>query len=168
MSTTRTTRRLLGRVLLGLPYASRSGRLTAPSSQRFGVWWARHPRLLHAFALLALCWSAGYLVWRIGFSAGGAQPVLWGALLLAELYGLWNLATLAWMTWEVGPRKESQPKPEASTPAPPLSIDVYICTYDEPLHVLEATLAGCALLDRPHTTYVLDDGRREDVRHLAA
>src|ERR1700733_6789641 len=91
-------KRVLGRVLLGLPYPSRSGRLTAPSSQRFGAWWARHPRMLHAFVPVALCWSAGYLVWRIGFSTHGAEPVLWIALLLAELYGLWNLATLAWMT----------------------------------------------------------------------
>lgn len=167
MSTARITRRVLGRVLLGLPYPSRSGRLTAPSSQRFGAWWVRRPRLLHAFALLALCWSAGYLVWRIGFSAGGAEPVLWAALLLAELYGLWNLATLAWMTWDV---EQSEGKEAAADPPSgevDLGIDVYVCTYDEPLHVLEATLAGCALLDRPHATYVLDDGRRDEVRELA-
>ncbi len=172
MPTARLTRRLVGRVLLGLPYPSRSGRLTAPSSQRFGAWWTRHPRLLHAFALLALCWSAGYLAWRIGFSAGGAEPVLWGALLLAELYGLWNLAMLAWMTWEVGVRDDRSTGLATGSAgaacAAELTVDVYICTYDEPLHVLEATLAGCALLDRAHTTYVLDDGRREEVRQLAA
>jgi cellulose synthase/poly-beta-1,6-N-acetylglucosamine synthase-like glycosyltransferase len=174
MPTARLTRRLVGRVLLGLPYPSRSGRLTAPSSQRFGVWWTRHPRLLHAFALVALGWTAVYLGWRIGFSAAGAEPVLWGALLLAELYGLWNLATLAWMTWEVDARDaHGDPSADPAAAAKSLSsaeltVDVYICTYDEPLHVLEATLAGCALLDRAHTTYVLDDGRREEVRELAA
>jgi cellulose synthase (UDP-forming) len=165
-------KRVLGRVLLGLPYPSRSGRLTAPSSQRFGAWWARHPRMLHAFVPVALCWSAGYLVWRIGFSTHGAEPVLWIALLLAELYGLWNLATLAWMTWDVD-AGEATPEREADAAGlpvldgSPLSVDVYICTYDEPLHVLEATLAGCAMLDTPHTTYVLDDGRREEVADLA-
>jgi hypothetical protein len=122
------------------------------------------------------------MVWRIGFSARGAEPVLWGALLLAELYGVWNLATLAWMTWEVGAGGARRVDRSvglaagaagaAGAPDSPssaeLTVDVYICTYDEPLHVLEATLAGCALLDRAHTTYVLDDGRREEVRELAA
>src|SRR5580704_2069643 len=151
MSIGHTIKRALGRVLLGLPYPSRSGRLTAPSSRRFGAWWARHPRLLRGFVLLALCWSAGYLVWRIGFSSRGAEPVLWGALLAAELYGLWNLASLTWMTWEIGPGSTSSaPAAPTALSAPatqrPQSVDIYICTYDEPLHVLEATLAGCALL----------------------
>jgi cellulose synthase (UDP-forming) len=175
MSVVSKAKRSLGRVLLGLPYPSRSGRLTAPSSQRFGAWWVRHPRLLHGFVALSLCWSAGYLAWRIGFSARGAEPVLWAALLLAELYGLWNLTTLAWMTWHVHTESltsADQPVlPARAAPAPgaaPLSIDIYICTYDEPLHVLEATLAGCTLLREPHTTYLLDDGRREEVAELAA
>lgn len=158
---------MLGRTLLGLPYPSRSGRMTAPSSQHFGAWWARHPRLLHAFVAISLCWSAGYLAWRIGFSAAGSEPVLWGALLLAELYGLWNLSTLAWMTWGV---RLQEPAPSLGSERQGdhrLSVDIYICTYDEPLHVLEATLAGCALLKEDHTTYLLDDGRREEVAELA-
>jgi cellulose synthase (UDP-forming) len=167
MSIGHTIRRALGRVLLGLPYPSRSGRLTAPSSQRFGAWWARHPRLLRGFVLLALCWSAGYLTWRIGFSSRGADPVLWGALLAAELYGLWNLASLTWMTWEIRPGPASS-APAGQASQAPQSVDIYICTYDEPMHVLEATLAGCALLSEPHTTYLLDDGRRDEVARLAA
>jgi cellulose synthase (UDP-forming) len=170
MSVGHMIKRALGRVLLGLPHPSRSGRLTAPSSQRFGTWWARHPRLLRGFVLLALCWSVGYLAWRIGFSSRGAEPVLWGALLLAELYGLWNLASLTWMTWEIGPEPAARtlgPTSSAFAGQTPQSVDIYICTYDEPLHVLEATLAGCALLREPHTTYLLDDGRREEVAQLA-
>lgn len=178
MSVGHTIKRALGRVLLGLPHPSRSGRLTARWSQRFGAWWARHPRLLRGFVLLALCWSAGYLTWRIGFSFRGAEPVLWGALLLAELYGLWNLASLTWMTWEIGPGSATRAlgspgatralgSPGASADQHIRSVDIYICTYDEPLHVLEATLAGCALLAEPHTTYLLDDGHRDEVARLA-
>lgn len=33
--------------------------------------------------------------------------------------------------------------------------------------MLEATLAGCALLSYPHTTYLLDDGRRAEIAPLA-
>jgi cellulose synthase (UDP-forming) len=184
MSAVATGKRLLDRLVLGLPSTARSGRLTTPSSQRFGAWWTRHPRLLYCFVALSLCWSATYLTWRIGFSGKGAEPVLWGALLLAELYGVWNLATLAWMTWDgrsndagvagdanagdtaAGDGAAHSAAPRKRDPSP-LSVDVYVCTYDEPLHVLEATLAGCALLDGPHATYVLDDGRREEVAALA-
>ena len=44
---------------------------------------------------------------------------------------------------------------------------VYVCTYDEPAEVIKATLAGCRALTYPHTTYLLDDGRREEMRELA-
>ncbi len=158
-------RSVLARALLGLPLdralaTGRSG--SPPLTARLGVWWARHPRLLHAFAVIALCWSVAYLSWRLGFSWKGANPELWWILLLAELYGCWNLATLTWLTWDV--RSRHVPK---EVGGPGRSVDVYVCTYDEPAHVLEATLAGCALLSRPHTTYVLDDGRREEIGALA-
>ncbi|HEY1688983.1 MAG TPA: glycosyltransferase family 2 protein [Solirubrobacteraceae bacterium] len=173
----------VGCLLLGLPHRGArqadSPRATSMLAIRFGEWWAARPRLLHAFVSIALCWTVAYLGWRIGFSLKGASPVLWAMLLLAELYGLWNLATLAWMSWELhsAPQPRFRPgmgEPWSVTPQPiPLrpakepTIDVYICTYDEPLHVLEATLAGCCLLSHPHITYVLDDGCREDVRRLA-
>jgi hypothetical protein len=156
---------LLAWVLLGLPLdnAARtratneaSGTLTT----RWGTWWGRHPHLLHALVAFALCWTAAYLTWRVGWSEQGADPVLWAALLLAEAYGCWNLVMLSWLTWDI----RSGPRP---APTPGRAVDVYICTYDEPLAVLEATLAGCALLDYPHTTYVLDDGRRAEVSSLA-
>ncbi len=156
---------LLARALLGLPLdtAART-RATVETSgtltTRWGTWWGRHPRLLHALVALALCWTAAYLTWRVGWSEQGSNPVLWAALLLAELYGCWNLVMLAWITWDI----RSDPRP---APTPGRAVDVYICTYDEPLAVLEATLAGCALLDYPHTTYVLDDGRRAEVAALA-
>lgn len=198
-SAARTLRSALAWALLGVPLDA-SGRAGVPASQqiatRFGSWWERHPRLLHAFGLLALTWTAGYMGWRIGFSLSGSSAVLWAMLLSAEIYGLWNLATLAWMTWELerrpafrlrwgSPSAPATATPSTSATAAPstfapvgripqlaagrrsLTIDVYVCTYDEPLHVLEATLAGCALLAGDHTTYVLDDGRREEVRALA-
>jgi cellulose synthase (UDP-forming) len=156
---------LLAWVLLGLPLgiAARtratneaSGTLTT----RWGTWWGRHPRLLHALVALALCWTTAYLTWRVGWSEQGSNPLLWAMLLLAEAYGCWNLVMLSWLTWDI----RSGPRP---APTPGRAVDVYICTYDEPLAVLEATLAGCALLNYPHTTYLLDDGRRAEVESLA-
>ena len=48
-----------------------------------------------------------------------------------------------------------------------LSIDVFVCTYDEPISVLEPTLVACRAITVPHRTYLLDDGRRPEVRELA-
>lgn len=181
LSTTR--KRVAGaaaRVLLGMPSQQTSParwRDHQPSGGRFGRWWREHPRLLRCFVLLSLSWSGLYLAWRIAFSLSGANPVLWVTLLVAELYGCWNLAMLAWLTWDDEGAKRHGPSSAAAKRAsrraegPPSrlepAIDVYVCTYDEPIHVLEATLAGCAMLRRPHLTYLLDDGRRDEVRELA-
>ncbi|HEY8303482.1 MAG TPA: glycosyltransferase family 2 protein [Solirubrobacteraceae bacterium] len=79
---------------------------------------------------------------------------------MTEIYGLWNLATLTWLTWDVTPRKRPRSLPGRN-------VDVYICTYDEQVTVLEATLAGCALMSYPHTTWLLDDGCRPEAERLA-
>ncbi len=158
-----SVRSVLGWALLGLPMPRRDGeRLSsgATVTRSWGAWWARHPNLLRLFAAVALCWSATYLAWRIGWSWHKSNPELWGCLLLAELYGLWNLAMLAWLTWDVKPRT----RPLSS---PGRSVDVYICTYNEPTAVLEATLAGCELMTYPHTTWLLDDGARPEIAGLA-
>ncbi len=47
------------------------------------------------------------------------------------------------------------------------SVDVLIPTYDEPVAVLHATLIGCGAMDHPHTTWLLDDGRRPEMARLA-
>jgi cellulose synthase (UDP-forming) len=121
----------------------------------------RHTGALRAFAILALLWSAAYLTWRVGWSGEGTSPVVFAMLLVTEVYGFWALGTLAWYSWSL---------PAAQRPAatPGRKIDVYVCTYDEPVEVVAATLAGCRALTYPHTTHLLDDGRREEMRELAA
>lgn len=127
---------------------------------RSGRFFDRHPRLLRTVALAALVWGLGYLTWRIGWSGEGANPFAFALLLVTEVYGLWALAVLTWFSWSRPP----SPRPEAT---PGRKVDVYVCTYDEPGEVIMATLAGCRALTYPHTTYLLDDGRREEMRELA-
>jgi len=127
---------------------------------RLGSFFDRHPLLLRTLAIVALLWGVGYLAWRIGWSSQGASPVAYGMLLLTEIYGLWALGTLAWFSW-------SRP-PAVRPPATPgRTVDVYVCTYDEPHEVIAATLAGCRALTYPHTTYLLDDGKRPEMAELA-
>jgi cellulose synthase (UDP-forming) len=154
---------MLGWALLGLPMPRKPTKGpsdTTTVSRSWGAWWGRHPQLLRLLVVVALCWSTAYIAWRIGWSWHRSNLLLWGCLLLAECYGLWNLATLAWLTWDVTPRE----RPPAS---PGRSVDVYICTYDEAPAVLEATLAGCELMSYPHTTWLLDDGARPEIAELA-
>ncbi|MCD6728339.1 MAG: glycosyltransferase [Solirubrobacteraceae bacterium] len=116
--------------------------------------------MLRALAIGALAWLAVYLVWRIGWTLGDGSPVLSAVLLVAEASGWISLLFLTWFGWRL---PAAGRPPAVGTP----SVDVYVCTYDEPLRVLSATLAGCAALSHPHTTYVLDDGRRPEVATLA-
>jgi cellulose synthase (UDP-forming) len=126
-----------------------------------GRFFDRHPVLLRSLAVAALVWGVGYLIWRIGWSGQGANPVAFGMLLLTEIYGFWALGTLAWFSWS---RSGEAARPPAT---PGRKVDVYVCTYDEPYEVVAATLAGCRALTYPHTTYLLDDGRRPEMEELA-
>src|SRR3954454_19229761 len=111
----------------------RGDELTRGDEQtRLGQFFNRHPVLLRALALTALIWGVGYLIWRIGWSGEGANPVAYGLLLVTEVYGLWALGTLTWFSWSRGAAK----RPPAT---PGRSVDVYICTYDEPAEVVAAT-----------------------------
>ncbi len=134
--------------------------MQASEQTRLGRFFDRHPLLLRSLAIAALLWGVGYLIWRIGWSGQGASPVAFAMLLVTEIYGLWALGTLAWFSWS---------RPAAVRPAatPGRSVDVYVCTYDEPHEVVAATLAGCRALTYPHTTYLLDDGRRPEMKELA-
>jgi cellulose synthase (UDP-forming) len=128
---------------------------------RIGRFFDRHPGLLRGLALTALVWGVGYLTWRIGWSGQGASPLAYGMLLVTEIYGLWALGTLAWYSWS----RSTAKRPAATAGR---KVDVYVCTYDESVEVVLATLAGCRALTYPHTTWLLDDGRRPEMAELAA
>ncbi len=151
------------RVLLGASWiAGRVGDAArgGDARSRYGRFFERHQRLSRTLALAALVWGAVYLTWRVGWTGAGANPVTFTLLLVTELYGIWALGTLTWFSW----RRRPTTRPPILTYPP---VDVYVCTYDEPEEVVLATLAGCRALRYPHTTYLLDDGRRERMRELA-
>jgi cellulose synthase (UDP-forming) len=132
-----------------------------PTRTRFGRWFDPHPVAQRAFAVLALALQAGYLGWRIVGSRAGVNPVLWAALLSTEAYGALSLLGLTFFAWH--PSRPQRPAAGART----LSVDVFVCTYNESLAVLRPTLIGAAALTYPHTTYLLDDGRRPEMAALA-
>ena len=116
--------------------------------------------VLRVIVSAALVWGVVYLVWRMADTWRGAQPAMYVTLLACEVFGLFMLVSFAFLAWRI---PVSRRPPVGWRP----SVDVFVCTFDEGLDVLGATLVGCARITYPHTTWVLDDGRRDDVRRLA-
>ena len=111
-------------------------------------------------AALALAWGGAYLIWRLGWTWRGANPVLYVVLVTAEVVGWVSLAFYAFLAW----RSVRCPRVPVTTQR---SVDILVTTYDEPVEVLRATLLGCAAVSHPHTTWLLDDGRRPEMAALA-
>ncbi len=50
----------------------------------------------------------------------------------------------------------------------PISVDVFITTYGEDINSIRSTVTAAVAMQGKHDTYVLDDGRSDEVRDLAA
>lgn len=111
--------------------------------------------------LIIVLYLLYYIGWRIVATLNPDALIVSLLLLAAEAWGVLNLLFFAFMTWNIRVRPRFELREG-------LKVDVYVTTYDEPLEVLEATLTGCQRIRYPHTTYVLDDGRRPEVEALAS
>ncbi|HEU5423100.1 MAG TPA: glycosyltransferase family 2 protein [Nitrolancea sp.] len=120
-----------------------------------------HQWRARAVALITGAYLLYYLWWRTTATLNLDALVFSLVFLLAELQGALSYALFAFMTWDC----ERQ---FAFEPLPGRAVDIFIPTFNEPLDILEATLVGCGSIRYPHTTYVLDDGRRPEVAALAA
>lgn len=119
------------------------------------------PRVAHLVAVVTVVYLLFYLGWRVSVALNPVAPVFSILFFAAEAYGVVRFFLFVFTTWTV----------ERSAPfafEPDRSVDVYVPTIDEDLETLEATLIGCGAMTYPHTTYVLDDGRRPTVERLAA
>ncbi len=90
------------------------------------------------------------------------QPILFCILSLAIWWGVLRLVVI----W-IGLLKISKPAP---APVPPAGLKVAIFTTSspgEPAEMFEKTLAACARISYPHTTYLLDDTRDPQFREIA-
>ena len=115
---------------------------------------------LRAVATVALCWGSVYLGWRLAETGRGLAPLAFYSLWLVELYNFISLVLLGFYGWRW------------SEPVRPPTTAGYRSTFSSPpttrsAPVVEATLAGCAALRYPHETFLLDDGRRLEMKALA-
>jgi cellulose synthase (UDP-forming) len=122
-----------------------------------------------AAVFLSLAASMRYLYWR---SSGTLALDTFGnsvaslLLLGAEFYAFTMMFSGYFQTAVL---RKRQIVPLDLEPSLLPTVDVLVPTYNEPIGVLRRTLVGCQAMDYPHkTVWVLDDGRREEVRRLAA
>ncbi len=125
--------------------------------------------LIRGVALAALAVTAAYLTWRI--AAGTVNLAVWWVavpLLAVEIHNAFGLVLYTVAVWDVdgGPRAVPDARTSRARKAG-LRIAVLIPTYNEPVEVLMPTVAASVALAPAHETWVLDDGRREEVRRLA-
>ncbi|MEY2745233.1 MAG: hypothetical protein RL112_275 [Planctomycetota bacterium] len=118
----------------------------------------RQPLMLATLAICVL-----YLVYRALYTLNLENPyAVFASLLLylAEVWGCVSLGLFFLQIWEVDEPAE-QPVLEGRT------VDVFVPTYNEDVQLLRGTLQACVAMEYPHRTYVLDDGRRPEVKALA-
>lgn len=90
-----------------------------------------------------------------------AQPVLFVTLSLAFWYGISRIV-LGWVNYAAMAKPRPQPPPQG------LRVAIFTTSAPgEPLAMFERTLAACARIRYPHTTYLLDDTRDPRLREVA-
>ena len=116
--------------------------------------WPR--RLLVAGFVLVSIW---YLTWRVGTFNADA-PIFSALVYGAEIFGFGTALLHIFMCWRITERK---------APPPPhgLKVDVFVPTYNESVELVRKTLLAARAMDYPHTTWLLDDGRRPEMQARA-
>ncbi len=107
--------------------------------------------------------TAVWLYWMSAYLLVPSNLWLGIPLVVVQSYALLSLLMAATYRW-FG-RHHSDP--EVVEPKRWPTIDVFICTYDEPNEVLLPTVIAATQLTGDHRVWLLDDGRRDAVRRLA-
>jgi cellulose synthase (UDP-forming) len=110
-------------------------------------------------ALVGLGVYALYLIYRGLYTLNPDAPAFSVAVYVAEIHGFFSLAFYYFQVWEV--RRRNVPPPPAG-----VSVDVFVTTFNEDVDLLRQTVRGAINMRYPHRTYVLDDGRRPEVKAL--
>jgi cellulose synthase (UDP-forming) len=112
-------------------------------------------------ALVCIPLAVWYLSWLLQGRRIG-EPVLFGLLVAAEAFNLFQAIGFWWTCSHQRLRGGLMPRGE------PPEVDVLIPVYDEPVEVVEPTLAAAnALRGADVTVWLLDDGARPEMAVLA-
>jgi cellulose synthase (UDP-forming) len=125
----------------------------------------RHAALrVRLLALVALPLTAWYFAWLLEPGRMGS-PILYITLIAAEAFNLVQAVGF----WWTASRQRARPALRMAGGGPPPAVDVLVPTYDEPVDIVEPTIAAAvALRGARVTVYLLDDGRSDAMRAMAA
>jgi cellulose synthase (UDP-forming) len=122
------------------------------------------PTLRHSInrvlIVLATIFSLRYFYWRAHATMVPVAKWFFYLFLLAELLSFLETVLFYFTAWKFTCHR---PRP----PLPDRTVDVYIATYNESVGLLRDTVVCSMSMTYPHTTYLLDDGNRTEVRALA-
>jgi cellulose synthase (UDP-forming) len=117
-------------------------------------------RVVRALALVSLAYGAYWLWWRWTQTLNPHAMVFSLVLVSAETWGWFSAVLFLFGCWRI-PERQAPPAPVGK------SVDVFITVYDEPLAVVRRTAIGARDIRYPHRTYILDDGKRDDLKQAA-
>lgn len=131
----------------------------------------RSPYATVTLAVLSVAVSARYVLWRLATTVSGDPGIgtALGAILLAAEAYAFVMLLLGYLQSVATLRRHPEPLPADPDTWP--SVDVLIPTYDEPLDVVRNTIVAARSMDWPARklrVWVLDDGRRPELRGFAA
>jgi cellulose synthase (UDP-forming) len=118
-------------------------------------------RMMFALALPLALFYFGWLLQpgRIG------NPLLYAALVVAELFNLLQ----AFGFWWTCSNQRGRPPLRRRVGGNPVEVDVFIPTYDEPVEIVEPTVAAARRMRGAQVNvHLLDDGDRPEMQALAA
>ncbi len=121
------------------------------------------------FIVFSMLVQVAYIVWRVAFTIplGNPAGIVFGVLLVgAEALGAFQAVTHR-LLYMREPRRDRPFMPQLDRLP---TVDVLICIYNEPIKVIEKTVAAAVSLSYPRDRlriFVCDDGRREEVRRIA-
>ncbi|MEP6992748.1 MAG: glycosyltransferase [bacterium] len=115
--------------------------------------------VIRAIAVVAYLYGIYWIAWRWTNTLNWQHPTFSLVLVIAETFGLLSMAFFIYTAWRLVHR-EPPPAPAG------LSVDVFITCYDEPLQLLRRTAIGARAIRYPHKTYLLDDGKRDEVKAM--
>lgn len=118
-----------------------------------------------AMALLSSVAVVLYFVWLLRPSRVG-NPFLFGILLVAEVFNVVQALGFWWTCVFASRRRRPLPPPIGDLGA--IEVDVFIPTYNEPVDIVEATVAAAARLQGAIVRVaLLDDGNRDEMKRMA-
>lgn len=118
--------------------------------------------LVRILVTLTLLFGTIYVGWRWLYSVNWQAWWIAVPLVVAETYSLVDAYLFGLTVWRI----KERPAPEPA--APDATVDVFITTYNEPVNMVMATARAALAIHHPHTTWVLDDGDRPEMRDAAA